>query len=451
MRSIARLPHRSARHRLPCPAWRGILLAMVLGAVLAHPGQAFYDDSSLRAILFNAERAQEIGAPLVLLAHQTTCNFTGYGPRDFEEHWIWYVGDPKAPESRALRHFEIPVEVKTEIVELERCRIFRGTDTLQVGASPWALVPRADWPKGSEFTQQAVRAGLPELNAGDMVEVVYRLKNRWSGQQAPSAWEVVPIREPGVPTLERHIVVTHNPVLKGRVRVLGDLERPVRHFGVTPPTIELLAGNLPAGPLDGTALGSPRLLFTASLNWKDVRQLLERDVCTAIDAAQVLLQASGDSLGRSHRSTRDRASAVLRAVDRRWEKTPESLTASNYCPTLPSELVTQRVAGALDRAVLVTALARAAHLQAAILLARGEGEPFIQDFQLPQQFDRVLVRIDVPEENAALLIDPQAETLDAALRAASEATLFLGLAKPWEGFYQRDASGSLVHPSAQQP
>lgn len=431
---------RSARAGRRASAALAVLAAL---ALLAAPGRATYDDNSLRAILFNAERARETGAPLVLLAHETVCDFIAYGPRTFDEHWIWYVGDPASEVANRLRQPEFILEVRYEQLQLDRCRIFRGGDTLWVEPAAFTLESVPAWPMAAGFYYRAVRGKLPELRAGDIVEIAYRISNRWSSRRAPSAWGVIPIRHPWGPTIERHILVTHNPVLKGRVKVLGDEHPPVRHFGVSPPKLELLTGDLPAGSGSGTRPGEARMLFTASLVWREVAHLLGIHYGPAIEAARDVLAGAGDSLSDRHAPSRERLEAVLAYVDRHWARLPLELCETSYFPGDAQELNAQRAAGPLDRAILAAGLARAAHLQVALLLARTDEEPFAADFQVPHQFDRLALRVELLEEGRAILVDPLAPDLETAIANASACTLFLGCIAPWEGLHERDDDGSL--------
>jgi hypothetical protein len=205
-----------------------------------------------------------------------------------------------------------------------------------------------------------------------------------------------------------------------------------------------LTGNLPPGLEDGTALGAARLLFTASLNWRDVWKMLGVHYGPAVNAASDALAGMGDSLSLEHRGSVERLAAVLALVDRRWPRLPVSLTASSYYPGDARELAAQRVAGPLDRAILAAGLAKAAHLQVALFLARADGEPFLPDFPLPQQFDRLALRLEIPEEGRAILVDPSVGELEAAEDAAAACSRFLGCVPPWEGLYELDSAGALV-------
>jgi hypothetical protein len=420
-------------------------LCLALLAGLVPRAGAFYDDASLRAIGFSAERARATGAPLVLLAHQTVCDFVAFGPRVRDEHWVWFIGDPDAPACRAVREVEILLDVKYEFPFIDHCRIFRGADTLVVDPRGWSIDPVRGWPPETGGAWRGAHGRLPELKAGDIVDFAYRVENRWSTERLPSAWEAIPIRHPDAPTFERQIICSYNSVLKGRVHVVGEERNPVRHFGVSPPRIELLTGDLPPGPATpGTSPGSPRVLFTASSDWNDVRQTLAHSCNATIVAADRLLEATGDSISQCHRGSRERLGAVLDYAERHWRRVPLPLSATSYYPGDAGEMLRQHAAGPLERAALTAGLARAAHLQAALFLARGDEEPFLPGFALPQQFDHAALRVELTEEQTALLIDPWQSKLEDALRTPGDWTLFLGIARPWEGFYAKDAAGALV-------
>ncbi|MFH1145019.1 MAG: hypothetical protein V1774_10790 [Candidatus Eisenbacteria bacterium] len=416
------------------------LLAAALGAL---PAPALYDDDDVRAILLNQDRAQALDAPLVLLAHETRLHLLGSGPQERNEHWIWYVADPAAPSCRALQTLRIRLDVQLDRLELIRCRIYRDDDTLMIPLDSWHLGVVPGWPPQSRVSWNEASCQLPELRAGDGVEVAYTIHDRWSTTRVPlnSAW--VPIGEPGVPTIERHIVITHPSVLSGRAIVVGDAARVVRHHGNIEPMLELLTGNLPPAPADPLDPGSPRLLFSAETEWDKLRQTLKAYYGTTAHIYGQALKARADSISSGARSTRARVAAALEYVEGRFARVPPRLLESRAYPRTAPVALEQDCADPLDRAMLVAGLADAAHVKVEILLAASTAEGFRSEFAMPQQFDRILLGFEAIDEGRFVLIDPWQPDLTQALEAAGAPVLF-GITEDVAGFREVNDEGRLV-------
>ncbi len=416
--------------------------ATLLGLALTWPAAGLYDDASVRAILFNRERADSLGAPLVLLAHRTDCSMQGNGPRSIEEHWLWYIADPDDAAVARLREPNICLQTGLESFGLERCRIFRGGDTLIVDPGLWHLRPPAGWP-GQVIAWQEVTAQLPEFARGDILELAYRVINAWERTRLPSDWEALPIRHPLAPTIERMISIQSNSTIKGRAKVFGDAARLVRHYGPLQPRFELLTGDLPVGLDHPLALAAPRVLFTADTDWLSVQRVLQRNYMQAIAAVKGLCSAAGDSLALVHRSARGRLSAVLGYVDTHWARIPRTFTEGSCYAGPPAMVHAQGAADDLDRALLTAGLMQAAHLQVDLFLGRDRPESFVEDLPTPLQFDRVILGAVDIEGDARLLFDPRLAELTAS-QAATRGLLLFDLSGPETVFYEVNHDGLLT-------
>jgi hypothetical protein len=411
---------------------------------MPHPARADYNGAELRAIFFNKEKAANIGAPLVLMAHRTHCKILGNGPRETHEHRIWYIGDPTHPLCAAVREPGVLLNHTIESFGLKRCRIIRGLDTLRVATDEWKVTAPRGWPPEGYEPWIETHTELPELRRGDIVEISYSITNRWSRNRLPSDWELLPIRSPVAPTIERHIVITYNRALQGEVKVLGDTRRILRHHGGGEPKLELLTGNLPPDPADADSLNGARVLFTAGKSWHAVHGVLRDHCAVELNNGTRFLAEIGDSLMRTHRRSRERMRTIFDHIEQRCARIPRSLLSSEYYPRLLALAYEGRATDPLDRALLIAALARAATLKAEIFLGRSTREGFDPEFITPMQFDRVVLRFFVAEEDRHVLLDPWEPDLDRALHAVSTDAVFLGIEQDWPGLYELDEHGQLV-------
>jgi len=424
-------------------------LALLLSAAAGWgvgPAQAgFYSPPEVRAIAFNAERARALEAPVMLLAHRTDIYFSGYGQHARDEHWIWYVGDPQDPAAARIARPQVPLDLRLERFRLRHCRILRDADTLALGTDEWSSGAIRGWPSGARSFYHAAETHLPPLQAGDLVEIAYTVENRWSDRRMPVAWDTTPIREPDVPTLERSITYAYNPVLKGRVKVIGDTRKPVRHFGASRPRIDFLTGNLPPADPKAAPLDRPRVLFTAHVVWSDVLDALQVHLPAELLRLERFLASPGDSLAHSARGSRARLDAVLEYAAQHYDVIPLPLAESDYFAHEASTILGASALPPLDRAVAIAALAAAARLQVQFYLARSGERAFDEDFPTPMHFDRILLRVELTEEDRALWIDPAfaADGLTAAERAAEGQWLLVGVRREETRFYKRGPDGDL--------
>lgn len=408
------------------------------------PARTFYDDADVRAIRFNRARAESLGAALVLLAHRSEYDMRGNGPRKLEEHWIWYVGDPDHPSCEIAARPRVLLDRTIEAFGLKRCRIYRGSDTLRFEEGRWQLHPPRGWPATGYDPWREAGAELPRLQRGDIIEIAYAVENHWSRTLYPSDWVVAPLLAVGAPTLERHIVVSHNPVINGRVKLVGDQTKLIRHYGGAKPTVELLTGNLPPGPADPTSLEAPRFLFTTHDDWSTVRKVLRRHFRSVIFAGERMFKAAGDSIGRAHRPSRERLQAVVRYIERRCQRIPRSITSSTYYPRMLLASYAQGATDPLERALSIAALASAATMKVEIFLGRDGAEGFVSDFPIPMQFDRVILRVLLADEDRHLLLDPWAPDIEEGARAGGGEMLLIGVEEEWPGIYGIGENGDLL-------
>ena len=419
------------------------LIALAVMALLSSAPARAFDEASVQAALFQRARAESLGVPLVLLSHETHCDMQGNGRREIEEDWIWYVGDPDSPRCDQVRHPRVLLEAGLELFGLEQCRVFRDRDTLHAQQGVWKLGVPAGWPCATATSWSEASAELPKLHHGDVVQIAYAVRNRWAPDRIPSDWQVLPVRHPGVPTLARSITLTYTSLIDGQVKLIGDPARLIRHWGEINPEIELQTGDLPPGPEDPTAPGSARLLFTTSPDWESLRHILVQVYAPHIRTGEEAYAALGDSLSRQQAATRPRLAAVLQQIEKDWARIPRSLTASLYYPQSPRALGRTGCADRLDRALLFVGLAGASRLQAEVFLARSGAEPLLSDLATPMQFDRILVRVLLADEDRHLLLDPWEPTLDAATAAVPRDVLLFGIPDTRSGFYEVTDDGAL--------
>ncbi|MCK4304508.1 MAG: hypothetical protein KAY24_09745 [Candidatus Eisenbacteria sp.] len=396
----------------------------------------------MSAILFNRDRAEQLEVPLVLLAHQSHYEMRGNGRRTIHEHLIWYVGDPGHPFCETVKRPGVVVDNMIEIFLLKRCRIHRGQDTLLVEPDRWELHAPRNWPSEGCQPWSEVSAELPKLKPGDIVELAYSLDNRWTTSRIPSDWVVSPLVVTGAPTLERHIIFSSDTIRNGRVDVIGQSVRPIRHYGGALTKTEFMIADLPAGPADPTSLETPRAYFTSHQNWTSLRRMLQRYFHWSISDGEKLLKELGHSIMETHRASRDRLKAVLEHVERHCKGIPVSLTASTYYPRNVQLSYGKGAADPMERALLVTALAGAAIMKVDVFLARGNVDDFRPDLPTPMQFDRVILRVLLAEEDRYALIDPLRPDLQEIEKETPD-LLLMGIEDTWPGFYQIGPDGDL--------
>ncbi len=414
-----------------------------LAVVLAPAAHAFYDDASVRSILLNRERAEKLDAPLVLLAHETRCRIMGNGARITEEHRIWYVDDAKARECQAIRNPRIRLDLLLERIEIARCRIYRGTDTLEAAPESWSSGPVAGWPDATRLTWIETTTELPQLKRGDLVEIAYAIHNRWTSSRPAAHWEVFALSDPLAPTIERHVIISSPPVVEGRAIVIGDGSRVVRHYGQSEPELELLTGNLPRGPEDPLGLGAPRLLFSAEENWELVRRCVAPHFTFGIGEYERGWGAAGDSIVARARTTRERMAEILALLERRSTRLPLSPAESEGFPRLAPAALQDRAGDRLDRALLAAGLAAAAHVPCSVFFGASSAEAFRADFASPQQFDRVLVGVPLIEEGRYLVLDPWEKDLASAEKAAAVLPVLFGISDDVARFQEVGPDGLL--------
>jgi len=224
---------------------------------------------------------------------------------------------------------------------------------------------------------------LPPLKRGDAVQIAYTLFEHRGPDRPAGDWQLLPLTHPGVPTFDRSILLPFAIGVEGRVKVIGDSTRLVQHWGEISPLIELHTGNLPAGAPDPTALGAPRLLFTAESDWGSMARGLAHSYQFTIQALQPAFEAAGDSLARRHPGTRERLAALITRVDREWSRIPRPLTATGYYPQSPRDLLRTTCADRLERALVLAAFAGAARLKVDLYLARGVSPKRFSGLPLP--------------------------------------------------------------------
>ncbi|MBD3235653.1 MAG: hypothetical protein GF330_02995 [Candidatus Eisenbacteria bacterium] len=416
-----------------------VLLSLLSGGAGAEEG---YGEAELRAILFGRERADTLDAGVVLLAHRTHYEHHGSGERERHEHQIWYVRDPDDPRAAALRTPAVLLDNTHQAFGLTHARVLREGDTLDVTGAGWSLRTPEGWPPEAANPWREAHATLPPWQAGDVFDLSYSLLTRPSRTRIPDAWTRIVLRTPRGPTVERHVVLTYERGLEGFARVIHNPQRLLRHYGADP-KLELLTGNLPPGAGDAKDLQAPAVLFSCAQAWRPARRVLAEHYMFEIARARTFLAAVGDSLVRNARGSRERIGAIFHLLRERCAPIPRTLLESDYYPR-PLAIPWQgRAADEIDRALLFAALADVALIKVDLFLGRSDPRGFDPELVTPQQFDRLLVRLLVAEEDRHIFLDPSAGDLAAAQTVVDEKTVLLGVPDEWARLLQADAQGHL--------
>lgn len=414
--------------RIPRPVaklWGLLLLILAIAASGRVPAKALFDDAEVRAMLFSRSKAQASAEPLVLLGWKTTCEMNGNGRRTLQEHQVWYIGDPNAPEANAITPFRVLHNTEVELFGLQHCRIYRGDDTLRVENDQWTRQTPRGWPvRGGQPWADAVGT-LPPLAAGDVLDVAYVLDNRWNDFFLPSDWAVVPFSTPYAPVIERLVQFEHARTMQSIVEVASHDARLRRHYGRAVPMVEVHTGNIPRGPADPTGLTAPRVYFTSSETWQKARNQCDLFYEMALEDAEILFRAPGDSLANEFPGTVPRMAAVYDYLEARTTRLPRSLTSSSYFPRAPRIAFELGGTDPIERGLMMTALASAARLKADLFLARSDTTGFLPDVPVAHQFDRLALRVLLIEEDRMVWLDPEADSYGAGLDQAADYQLLM--------------------------
>ncbi len=376
-------------------------------------------------MLFSTKKAQESGEPLVLLGWKTICQMNGNGRRTLQEHQVWYIGDPDAPEADAVQPFRVLHNTEVELFGLQRFRIYRGDDTLRVEDDQWSRQTPLGWPeRGGQPWADAV-GGLPPLQPGDVLDVAYVLDNRWNNFFLPSDWAVLPLSSPHAPVIERLIQFEHARTMESIVEIAGHDSRLRHHYGRAVPMVEVHTGNIPRGPENPTGLAAPRVYFTTSGTWDKVRSQCDLFYQMALDDAEILFRTPGDSLATEFRSTVPRMAAVYDYLKKHTVRLPRRLTNTSYFPRGPRIAFELGATDPIERGLMMTALASAAYLKAELFLARTDTTGFLPDLPLAHQFDRQAVRLLLVEEDRMVWLDPEADSYGTGLDQAADYQLLM--------------------------
>jgi hypothetical protein len=421
----------------------GLLLLITLAMVSTSAG-AYYKDAEVRAILFNCEKAAAMGNPVVLLAHQTTYEMNGNGPRDRTEHYLWYIADPNHPDCNPIKYPRIDLDASLERFGLRHCLVYRDGDTLRTQDDDWKFqLPPGGSPNPADPWRIAT-APLPELQPGDVVDLAYKIFNPWKRTYYPSEWLVEPLTAPNAPTIERGIFFQFNGDKPGAVRILGDNSRPMRHRGGGAPMFEILTGNLPRGPADPIGFNAPRVYYTSHSTWENVRESIRHLFAFGLSSGEPHFSETGRQLAQKHRKSLDRVEAIYELLEEKFFKIEEPVLHSIFYPRLVAEIEAGGSTKPLDRALVFSVLCSTASLHADIFFARSIRGGFMSDFYSPSQFDQILLRVYLIDEDRFVFIDPWAPNFKAGLAGAPEGTLLMGLDEEWAGLRAIGADGAVV-------
>ncbi len=420
-----------------------IALIIALLLTLATPGRAAYTEADIRAIRFNETKATEMGDPAVLLAHLTEISMSGNGPRETFDQLLWYVADPSDPKCESISNPQIPIEATTETFGLNHCLIYRGQETITVNPDLWHLALPDGWPEDERDPWRVATAQLPALEAGDIVDIAYKVMNPWKRAHYPSDWEVVALTNPNAPTIERNIKIKYNSVKTGFIKVIGDDCRPIRHRGTTEPMWEILTGNLPTGPAEPVGLNAPRVYFTTNTDWDSITTAVKHSFGSGMIYGERAYGELGSKLALESKKAKKRLEKIYRHLNNNWEKIEEPLLASNYYPRSIRELQHTETTKPMDRALLFGSIASAASIQTDFFLARSSKIGFVSDFHSPMQFDQILLRVYLIDENRHIFLDPWAKDLKAGENEVVEGSYLIGMGELWSGLYSLGENASI--------
>lgn len=419
----------------------GLLACLWLATTSASGG---FDEAQVRAMLFAREEAAASGDPLVLFGWHSFYNIKGNGRREIQEHQVWFIGDPAHPSVRELSPVRVLQDTEVESFGLRLCRIYRGDDTLFVQDKEWSRQTPRGWPERAGTPWAEVVGVLPDLKAGDVLEVAYALDNEWTTFFLPSDWITVPITTPLARTIERKIEFKHASAIEGQYKVASHGARLRRHYGSPTPRFDLHAGNLPIGPASPTGLDAPRIYFTSSNDWNNVRGQLDLFYGRARSDGELMSRVVGDSLAQSAPGSRDRLDAVMRYLDTRLTRLPREITGSRYYPR--DLRVVQILGGAdpVERGLVLAGLAASAHLSVDLYLARADTSGFFPDFPTAGQFDHLVLAALIAEEDETVWIDAEAPTLAEGLERAAAYNLVLATGGQKEPLLLRGREGTFI-------
>ena len=425
---------------LHCTLVAGLLLVALHAA--APPARALFDDAEVRAMLFTREELASGGEPLVLLGWQSIYEMNGNGRRTLQEHLVWYVGDADAPEiGQAIQPYRVLHNVEVELFGLQHCRIYRGNDTLRVESDQWSRATPPGWPPAGGRPWADAIGELPPLQDGDVLDIAYVLDNRWNQFFLPADWAVAPLSCPYALVVERLVRFQHARTMKSVIEIADHDAKLRHHYGGAIPTVEVHTGDIPRGPADPTALGAPRVYFTSSSGWEQVRDQCDLFYQMALEDAEILFRSVGDSLATAHSDTRGRIAAVIEYIDTHTTQLPRSLTSSPYFPRGPRAVVQLRATDAAERGLLIAALASAAHMKADLFLARCDKAGFLPGVPTALQFDRLGLRVLLLEEDRMIWLDPLADSATDGRDAAEAYQLVLGTREGGPILLERTAEG----------
>ncbi len=426
----------------PLCAGLGGLLALLWLA--APSGAEGFDEAQVRAMLFAREEAAASGEPLVLFGWHSFYNIKGNGRREIQEHQVWFIGDPDHPTVRELSPLRVLQDTEVESFGLRLCRIYRGADTLFVQGKEWSRQTPRGWPEKGGAPWAEVVGELPKLKSGDVLEVAYVLDNEWTRFFLPSDWYTVPITTPLARTIERKIEFKHPSAIEGQYKVANHSARLRRHYGAPTPRYDLHAGHLPIGPAIPTGLDAPRVYFTSSRDWRNVSGQLELLYDRAIVDGERMSSVVGDSLAREVRETRARLDAVMGYLDERLARLPLDMTRSRYYPRGLRVVEVMGGADPIERGLMLTGLSSSAHMSVDLFLARADTSGFLPEVPTAGQFDHVVLRALIAEEDETVWIDADAPTLEEGIERAARYNLVLATGGQDEPLLRRGPEGSFI-------
>ncbi len=148
----------------------------------------------------------------------------------------------------------------------------------------------------------------------------------------------------------------------------------------------------------------PRLLYTSCPSWEALGTWLAEQFEDKVRPTAPI-RARAESLTRGLQAEEDKVQAVYLWLVRRVRNVDLPLGVMGYTPN-PAERVLEQLYGDWrDKAALLTALLRAAGVQAEMALVKRNGGPVVPEVPTPEQFDAIYVHVRV-RGGQVLWLDP---------------------------------------------
>jgi hypothetical protein len=158
-------------------------------------------------------------------------------------------------------------------------------------------------------------------------------------------------------------------------------------------------------PLDGMAA---RLVYSAYPDWNAALQPFTASYWTSIHQSP-RVETFTKKLLAGASTPEERLERIFEFVTRKMANVPLGLSLAGIEPHAPDEILAGRAASAVDKAMLAGAMLSAAGLIAQPVFLNSRFVPLVEEIPAPEQFDSVLLRVELPE-GQIMYLDPAGET-----------------------------------------